>query len=132
MVDTDFYSTLAATPDVFVYTDRPIYRPGDAIRFRGILRQPDAFLARLFLPRGRDVSVSLAVAENRQVTARARVDEFGSFAGELKVPDDVATGVVRLTATLDGPPRRRGAGRGVRQAHLLRGGAGRDRDGAAR
>src|SRR5262249_20335998 len=29
VVDTDFYSTLSATPDVFIYTDRPIYRPGD-------------------------------------------------------------------------------------------------------
>jgi uncharacterized protein YfaS (alpha-2-macroglobulin family) len=104
LVDTDFYSTLAATPDVFVYTDRPIYRPGDAVRFRGIVRQPDAFLARLFTPRSRDVAVALAVAANRQVTAKAKVDEFGCFSGELKVPSDVPSGVVRITATVDGSP----------------------------
>lgn len=104
VVDTDFYSTLAATPDVFVYTDRPIYRPGDAVRFRGIVRKPDAFLARLFAPREREVTVTLAVAEGREATARARVDEFGSFSGALEVPGDAATGVVRLTARVDGAP----------------------------
>jgi uncharacterized protein YfaS (alpha-2-macroglobulin family) len=87
---------------VFVYTDRPIYRPGDLVQFRGIVRQPDAFLARLFTPKARDVSVALEVAEGRQVTGRARVDEFGSFHGQLQVPDDVDPGVVRLQATLDG------------------------------
>jgi alpha-2-macroglobulin len=104
LVDTDFYSTLAASPDVFVYSDRPIYRPGDALRFRGIVRQPDAFLSRLFTPRTREVAVSLDVAENRQVKGKARVDEFGCFSGELKIPADVASGVVRLTASLDGAP----------------------------
>ncbi len=104
VVDTDFYSTLAVSPDVFIYTDRPIYRPGDAVRFRGILRQPDAYLARLFTPKAREVAVALAVAEGRQVTARAKVDEFGCFSGALDVPPDVATGVVRLTAAVDGQP----------------------------
>ncbi|HET9552853.1 MAG TPA: MG2 domain-containing protein [Anaeromyxobacteraceae bacterium] len=104
VVDTDFYSTLAAAPDVFVYSDRPIYRPGDAVQFRGIVRKPDAFLSRLFAPREREVTVALTVAEGREVKTRARVDEFGSFSGALEVPGDVGTGVVRLTATLDGQP----------------------------
>lgn len=104
VVDTDFYSTLAASPDVFVYTDRPIYRPGDAVRFRGIVRQPEAFLSRLFAPKSREVTVSLAVAKGRQVAAQVRVDEFGSFAGALDVPADAESGVVRLTASLDGQP----------------------------
>jgi hypothetical protein len=104
VVDTDFYSTLAAAPDVFIYSDRPIYRPGDAVQFRGIVRRPDAFLSRLFAPRDREVTVGLTVAEGREVKAKARVDEFGSFHGSLDVPSDVGTGVVRLTASLDGQP----------------------------
>ena len=104
VVDTDFYTTLALTPDLFLYTDRPIYRPGDLVKFRGIMRKPDAFLARLFTPRSRDVKVSLDLPESQKVSSKARVDEFGCFSGELKVPADVATGVVRLTADLDGSP----------------------------
>ncbi|HSN14881.1 MAG TPA: MG2 domain-containing protein, partial [Anaeromyxobacteraceae bacterium] len=104
IVDTDFYSTLAATPDVFVYSDRPIYRPGDAVQFRGLVRQPDGVLSRLISPRSREVAVSLTVAEGKSVSTNARVDEFGSFAGSLQIPEDVATGVVRLEAKLDGRP----------------------------
>jgi hypothetical protein len=104
IVDTDFYSTLAATPDVFIYSDRPIYRPGDAVQFRGLVRQPDGVLSRLLSPRSREVAVSLSVAEGKSVTTTARVDEFGSFSGSLAVPEEVATGVVRLEARLDGRP----------------------------
>jgi uncharacterized protein YfaS (alpha-2-macroglobulin family) len=104
VVDTDFYSTLAVAPDVFIYSDRPIYRPGDAVQFRGVVRQPDAFLSRLLTPKERDVAISLTVAEGREVKTRARVDEFGCFNGSLDVPSDVGTGVVRLTASLDGQP----------------------------
>ncbi|MGC4000354.1 MAG: MG2 domain-containing protein [Anaeromyxobacter sp.] len=104
LVDTDFYSTLAATPDVFVYTDRPIYRPGDDVLFRGLVRQPDAFLSRLFTPKSREVEVSLQVAEGRELEARAKVDEFGAFYGRLSVPGDVEPGVVRLEARVDGAP----------------------------
>ncbi|MFO0581155.1 MAG: MG2 domain-containing protein [Anaeromyxobacter sp.] len=101
VVDTDFYSTLAAAPDVFVYTDRPIYRPGDTIRFRGLVRQPDAFLSRLFTPRRRDVLVSTE-AGGRKLEARAKVDEFGAFEGSLALPEDAEGTVARLDAQLDG------------------------------
>ena len=108
VVDTDFHSTLAASPDVFVYSDRPIYRPGDAIRFRGIVRQPDAFLSRLFAPRSREVTVALEARTESggttEVKIRAKVDEFGSFEGTLQLPEPLGTGVVRLVATLDGAP----------------------------
>ena len=104
IVDTDFYSTLAATPDVFIYGDRPIYRPGDAVQFRGLVRQPDGILSRLLAPRSREVAVSLTVAEGKSVSTTARVDEYGSFSGSLQIPEGVATGVVRLEARLDGRP----------------------------
>ncbi|MBS2028185.1 MAG: alpha-2-macroglobulin [Deltaproteobacteria bacterium] len=102
VVDTDFYSTLAIVPDAFIYADRPIYRPGDKVGFRGVVRQPDSFLARLFTPKNRSVSVDLLTADNRTVTTKASVDEFGCFHGTLDVPKDLDTGVLRLDATLDG------------------------------
>ena len=101
LVDTDFYSTLSATPDVFIYTDRPIYRPGDTVRFRGVIRQPDGFLARLLRPRNPTVEITLAPDQGRTVTTRATVGEMGTFAGEAAVPDDLGTVVVRVSARLD-------------------------------
>ncbi|WNG16453.1 MG2 domain-containing protein [Cystobacter fuscus] len=104
LVDTDFYSSLAVAPDVFIYSDRPIYKPGDEVRFRGLVRQPDSYLARLFTPRRRDVAVKLVSAEGREVKTQARVDEFGAFNGSVKVPEDLGTGVLRVTAELDSQP----------------------------
>lgn len=102
VVDTDFYSTLAVVPDAFIYGDRPIYKPGDAVRFRGIVRQPEGFLARLFTPRSRTIAVALLTADHRKVTTTAAVDDFGCFNGAIDVPKDLDTGVLRLDATLDG------------------------------
>lgn len=104
IVDTDFYSTLAVAPDVFIYSDRPIYKPGHEVKFRGVLRQPDTFLARLFTPKKKDVVVKLVSQEGRALTTRVSVDEFGAFHGTLKVPDDLGTGVLRVEAELDGQP----------------------------
>ena len=104
LVDTDFYSTLAATPDVFLYADRPMYRPGDEVRFRGLLRKPDGMFARLLAPREREVRVQLVSDGGRTVETRAPIDEFGSFSGSLTVPGDAPAGVVRLVATVDGAP----------------------------
>ncbi|MBU8895887.1 alpha-2-macroglobulin [Corallococcus sp. H22C18031201] len=104
IVDTDFYSALAVAPDVFIYSDRPIYKPGNEVKFRGLVRQPDTFLARLFTPKKRDVLVKLVSQEGRALTTRATVDEFGAFNGTLKVPEDLGTGVLRVEAELDTHP----------------------------
>ncbi len=101
LVDTDFYSSLAVAPDVFIYSDRPIYKPGDTVRFRGVVRQPDTFLARLLTPRKKEVQVKLTSDEGREVKTRTAVDEFGSFHGTLKVPGDLGTGVLRVSASVD-------------------------------
>jgi uncharacterized protein YfaS (alpha-2-macroglobulin family) len=98
LVDTDFYSTLAIAPDVFIYSDRPIYRPGDEINFRGLVRKPDSFLSRLFVPAGRSVEVKLGIGGDQHISVSTEVDEFGSFSGKLAVPEDAQAGVVRLVA----------------------------------
>ncbi|ADO75560.1 MG2 domain-containing protein [Stigmatella aurantiaca] len=101
LVDTDFYSALAVAPDVFIYSDRPIYKPGDTVKFRGLVRQPDTFLARLLTPRKKEVAVKLVSAEGREVATRTAVDEFGSFYGQMQVPGDLGTGVLRVTASVE-------------------------------
>jgi alpha-2-macroglobulin len=109
LVDTDFFSTLAVVPDVFLYSDRPIYKPGDTVRFRGVLRQPDSALARLFKPKKAEVEVQL-LSDGPAVKGRAKVDEFGAFSGRrARTPVGVAC-------------------TGIREAHLLRRGAHRSRD----
>lgn len=104
LVDTEFFSTLMTTPDVFLYTDRPIYRPGDEVSFRGVVRKPESFLARLFLPAKRTVTVEARTEDGGGAKTTVTVDAFGSFSGKLKAADDAVAGVMRVTATVDGRP----------------------------
>jgi uncharacterized protein YfaS (alpha-2-macroglobulin family) len=101
LVDTDFYSTLAIAPDVFIYGDRPIYKPGDRVRFRGLVRKPASFLAQLFSPMRRKVTVRLENREGLDVSTRSSIDEFGSFSGVLRIPEELETGVVQLVANIN-------------------------------
>ncbi|MBC7792290.1 MAG: alpha-2-macroglobulin, partial [Clostridia bacterium] len=101
IVDTDFYSSLTVTPDVFIYADRPIYKPGDTIQFRGIVRKPATFLASLFTLKKSLVTVSLTGDGAVSRTARVGVDDFGCFAGALQVEESAEAGIVRLVAAVE-------------------------------
>lgn len=100
VVDTDFFSTLAISPDVFIYTDRPIYKPGHTASFRGVVRQPDSFLSRLFTPKKRRVGITVLSQDGESKKTTAKVDEYGCFSGTTKVPGKV-TGVLTFVAKLD-------------------------------
>lgn len=91
----------------YLYTDRPIYRPGDTVYFRGILRDK------------RDVTYP--VSQKKDVYVRAgsmygddgtpqpfynvkmTLNEYGTFSGSFKIPDDTKfnNGYVNLWATFN-------------------------------
>ena len=100
VVDTDFFSTLAVAPDVFIYADRPNLQAGRP----GAVPRPPA-QARLLprpplRPEARAGRVKL-LSEAGTPETTAPVDEFGAFAGALDVPADLDTGVLRLDATVE-------------------------------
>ena len=75
-----------------LYTDRPIYRPGETVQWKGVVRADDdaayrvpsadsAFLVAILNARGQQV-------RQDQVTP----NEFGSFSGSLELPSDAPTG----------------------------------------
>ena len=79
----------------FVHTDRPIYRPGDVVRFRAILRDGEA--GAYTIPTGeRTIRVQDARGKVIFETKRA-IDAFGTVAGELTLADDAALGVYGIS-----------------------------------
>ena len=75
-----------------VYLDRPIYRPGETIQYKGIVRADDD--ARYSLPSA-DATFQITVMNPRGQQLRnesSHPNEFGSFAGSFTLPDDAPTG----------------------------------------
>jgi uncharacterized protein YfaS (alpha-2-macroglobulin family) len=83
----------------FVYTDRPVYRPGHVVRIKSVLRWRER--GRLSMP-GRD-PVELSIVDgDEKVLLRERktVDEFGTVNGAFTIPPTASLGyyVVRVAS----------------------------------
>jgi uncharacterized protein YfaS (alpha-2-macroglobulin family) len=78
-----------------VYTDRPIYRPGDTVHFKGIFREPKA--NSLEIPK--DVPLKLTVTNaSADVLSEQelRTSKMGTVSGEVVLPLDAKLGAYYL------------------------------------
>ncbi|MBU0704944.1 MAG: Ig-like domain-containing protein, partial [Chloroflexi bacterium] len=80
-----------------VYTDRPIYRAGQTVYFRGIIRAEDD--VRYSLPAGGSVQVTIYDAAWEQLFQdRLTLDKFGAFHGELALAEGASLGSYTVEA----------------------------------
>jgi alpha-2-macroglobulin len=88
----DYYphSTLA-----YVYTDRPIYRPGQVVYFKADLRNEDN--ARFSLPAADPLSVSITNDQGQQVYSDTfKTDAFGTLAGQFQLAPQAGLGFYNI------------------------------------
>jgi hypothetical protein len=81
----------AAAPVLFVHTDRPVYKAGDTMRFRGILRVPRTSIAatdesRFEPAAGREVTLSIQRDAASLFRRTYVTGEHGTFSGEFELP----------------------------------------------
>ena len=82
---------------LYLYTDRPIYRPGQTVYVRGILRDVDD--ARYSLPPTRTLEVKLLDGFGEETgKVEATVGEYGAFSGAFEIPRGAALGVYAINA----------------------------------
>ncbi|HRZ96972.1 MAG TPA: MG2 domain-containing protein, partial [Paludibacter sp.] len=90
----DFTSN-SETPQLDIFTDRSIYRPGQTVYFKGI-----AFYAtknRNEIVKSSTYEVTLYDANNQKVSSKTfKTNEFGSFSGEFVLPDGGLNGQFRI------------------------------------
>jgi uncharacterized protein YfaS (alpha-2-macroglobulin family) len=87
---------------VYLYTDRPIYRPGHAVFYKGILRHDDDGD---YAPITATQSITLAVRDARDnvlSTATLFPSDFGTISGTFTLADEAGLGDYYLEVTLDG------------------------------
>ena len=85
---------------LFLDTDRPIYRPGQGVSFRGVLRdEADAIYS---LPMDGAVHVTVRDTQWSVIyEEELAVDALGTFSAQFELADDAAIGTYRITTETD-------------------------------
>ncbi|MCX6069510.1 MAG: MG2 domain-containing protein [Chloroflexi bacterium] len=88
---------------VYLYTDRPIYRPGQTVYFRGVLRDVDD--ARYSVPSTHSVEVRLLDGFGEESgKTETSVNEYGAFSGAFELPSGAALGVYSIDTEIGSVP----------------------------
>jgi uncharacterized protein YfaS (alpha-2-macroglobulin family) len=84
----------------YFYTDRPIYRPGQTVRFKGILRTDDD--ARYGLPTGVDsLMVTVSDDQGKEVYSEdLPLSDIGTLYGEFTLDEEASLGYYFISAQL--------------------------------
>lgn len=92
---------------IFSYTDRPVYRPGHKVYFKGITRRyADNNYTVLS---GKPVEVKVMDPRDTLVyRGRLTSNQFGSYDGEFTLNEEATTGYYRLISTIEGRPQESG------------------------
>lgn len=84
-----------------IHTDRPVYRPGQEVRFRAIVREQDeGFYAR---PSARKARAKVEDSRGNPVFAKTLdFTKYGTVSGEFNLPADAPLGYFSVTVTPEG------------------------------
>lgn len=79
-----------AQPAVYVYTDRPLYRPGQPVSFKGVVRLNDDLA--FSLPEFSTVQVTISSFDQTVYAEELPLSAYGSFAGQIMLDDEATLG----------------------------------------
>lgn len=87
---------------LFVTLDRPIYRPGQKVYFKGVIRKDNDGAYENLKP-GEKVTVTMSDARNRSVYSKdLPITTFGSFAGDFILSKDADLGFYQTSVNFSG------------------------------
>jgi len=86
-------------PETYLYTERPVYRPGDTVQYRGILKTK-------YDGRYTDTAINTLdivwMGPNGKISSpqSAKVSDFGTFSGEYVLPANAIPGYYSISVNL--------------------------------
>ena len=100
-INTISYVPVSDSVTTYAYTDRPVYRPGQVVHFKGITR---SLINNSYkLPAKGRARVEVYDPRNTLVySADLKLTDFGSFSGSLKLPEYAPTGQYSISTTVMG------------------------------
>jgi uncharacterized protein YfaS (alpha-2-macroglobulin family) len=86
----------------YIYTDRPIYRPGQAVNYKAILRR-DKDVNYSLLPAGTPVKVNIRDSRSNLLESfDLTLNDFGSMNGSFQLVDDAVLGDYSVEIVVEG------------------------------
>ena len=106
-VSSWFSSTSESSPVFYAYTDRPVYRPGQTVYFKGIVRQPTD--GGYSVPGPMPITIEVRDPQDTLIyRTKTSTDRFGSYHGSFDLNSETSTGYYTISASVQG--RERGEG----------------------
>ncbi len=96
------WNPVKSTHRVYIYTDRPIYRPGQTVFFKAIVRSDDDG-AYSQPPAGTEAKVKVSDWQDRVLYDKSlKTDAFGSLADSFAINPEAGLGTYQVVATIGG------------------------------
>ena len=84
----------------YIYTNRPVYRPGQEVFFKAIIRKQEGL--KLQNAPSEEFNVKIKSSRNDEVYSKGlKTNKFGSLSGSLKLDDDANLGTYRIQISKD-------------------------------
>jgi uncharacterized protein YfaS (alpha-2-macroglobulin family) len=97
-IDFDPY-WVPGQPTVYVYTDRPLYRPGQPVSFKGIVRLNDDLV--YSLPDYGTVQVNISSFDEIVYSEELPLSPYGSFEGQIMLDEEATLGNYTIEVVQD-------------------------------
>lgn len=87
---------------IVVAADRPIYRPGQTVKFKGFVREIGRD-RELRIPKARQAAWTVTDDQSEErATGTAKIDDYGGFEGEWKIPENSKLATCSLEVNVQG------------------------------
>lgn len=97
-LNSNFYPELYKT---YIYTDRPLYRPGQVVSFKGVVRTHDDIRYGLAAAGAVEANVTAMDYQGNQIySEKLTLNDFGTFNGSIQLADDVSLGDVYISVSV--------------------------------